>query len=103
MWTPEALGGFLIQLGAEVDPDNQVKIAKDVLEVRRERGGNRRISGYKINPLFFIYTKDCVENADCILFNINDVRQLNPTIAGKMFFDGLDHAEVLDYYSEDLK
>ena len=102
VWTPNALGVFLIKLGAEIDRDNRVKIAKRVLEVRRERGGNRRVSGYKINSLFFVYTKDCEENADFILFDINDVRQLNPTIAGKMFFDGLDHEEVLRYYGEDF-
>ena len=51
----------------------------------KERGGNGRISGYKINPLFFVYIRDCYEKDGLISFNIDSVRQLKPTITGKMF------------------
>ena len=47
---------------------------------------------------FFVYTKHCKENCNEITFNINSVQQLNPTIAGKMFFKNLEHKNVKKYY-----
>ena len=100
VWTPLALQRFLLQKGAVIDGDN-VKIKKSNLEVRRARGGNRQVSGYKITPLFFIYKDYCIENDGELSFKINDIQQLNPTIAGKMFFKRLLHKEVKKYYIGD--
>lgn len=97
VWTPNALKNFIEQKGGSID-DEIVSINKNVLGERRERGGNRKLSGYKINPLFFVYIKDCVENNDIITFNLDKVQQLNPTIAGKMFFEKLLHNDVKAYY-----
>lgn len=96
-WTPRALNRFLVEHGANITNDT-VSIAKDSLEVRRERGGDRRISGYKINPLFFVYHKDCQEMGDMLVFAVDKIQQLNPTIAGKMFFKNLSYNDVKDYY-----
>lgn len=99
VWTPQALRRFLLQKGADISGDI-VKVPKSNLEERRARGGNRHLSGYKVTPLFFIYVKDCEEGDDGVLtFNINKMRQLNPTIAGKMFFKDLLHKKVKEYYS----
>ncbi len=97
VWTPVALKRFLTEKKAKFD-GTKIIIRKNLLELRKERGGNQKISGYKINPLFFIYLKDCKENGDYISFDINNVRQLNPTIAGKMFFKNLNYISVKKYY-----
>lgn len=97
VWTPNRLRQFLLEKDAVIDGDF-VTVNKNNLEERRERGGNRRLSGYKITPLFFIYVNDCVENDNMLTFNISKVQQLNPTIAGKMFFKALRHNDVKEYY-----
>ena len=69
------------------------------METRTERGGAGRISGYKINSLFFVYVRDCSETNTTITFDISKVQQLNPTIAAKMDFRGsLSYNEVKDHY-----
>lgn len=97
VWTPCALRGFLKELTAEIDGD-MVTIDKSLLKERKERGGNGKTSGYKLTSLFFIYSKDCTYNNNLITFNINKVRQLNPTIAGKMFFKTLEYERVKSHY-----
>lgn len=97
VWTPQALRNFIIEKKGVIS-NNIVTISKNNLTVRKERGGDGKISGYKINPLFFVYTKHCKENCNEITFNINSVQQLNPTIAGKMFFKNLEHKNVKKYY-----
>lgn len=97
VWTPLALTRFLVEKGAKIN-GNTVTINKVDLTERRQRGGNRRVSGYKINSLFFVKANDCCECGQTITFDIRKVRQLNPTIAGKMFFEKLKHSEVKKYY-----
>lgn len=98
VWTPIALRNFLIENDAVIDGDN-VQINKSKIGVRIERGGGGRISGYKINPLFFVYKKDCIETEHFVSFKIKSVQQLNPTIAGKVFFKTLKYSNVKKYYS----
>ena len=97
VWTPNALKNFIIQKGGTIN-GTKVRILKDSLVARKERGGGGRISGYKINPLFFVYKKHCEENGNYLEFEIGKVQQLNPTITGKMFFNTLLHGEVKRYY-----
>ena len=97
VWTPIALRKFLNAYHAKFD-GNKVTIDKSKLGIRNERGGNGKISGYKITPLFFVYDIDCTENNGFITFDFFKVRQLNPTIAGKMFFRNLNYADVKAYY-----
>ena len=98
VWTPEALKKFLGNKGAIIK-DNVIKIEKRFLDERRERGGNNKISGYKINSLFFVRIADCMEDNGVLSFDISSVRQLNPTIAAKMFFKKLKHNEVKKFYN----
>jgi len=97
VWTPEALKGFLLQKNAEISGIS-VKVKKSNLTERKERGGNGKVSGYKITPLFFIYKKDCIEKDGVLHFNITKIRQLKPTITAKMFFKNLNHPDVKKYY-----
>ncbi|MCM1404238.1 MAG: hypothetical protein NC133_01900 [Prevotella sp.] len=101
VWTPKALENFLLKKGAVVN-NGRVKIDISQLVGRKERGGNSKISGYKINNLFFIYANDCVVNDKFVMFTIDKVQQLNPTIAGKMFFKTLDYTRVKQYYLQYL-
>lgn len=97
VWTPLALRRFLLEKGASIN-ENIVKINKSNLEERRERGGNRRLSGYKVTPLFFVYVEYCHESDGVLTFAIDKMQQLNPTIAGKMFFRKLMHNDVKKHY-----
>jgi len=97
VWTPIALKQFLIDMGAKFSGDI-VTVEKNKLAVRRERGGGGKISGYKITPLFFVYAQNCVEIGNQISFNIKNTQQLNPTIAGKVFFKRLEYEAVKEYY-----
>ena len=98
VWTPIALKEFIKDKGGIVKNDF-VTIDKNKLSERRARGGNKKITGYKINQLFFVYTDNCqVENND-LVFSLNSVRQLNPTIAGKVFFDDLQYLAIKKYYN----
>lgn len=97
VWTPNALKGFIEKKSGAIN-GSVVSINKSELGIRKERGGNGKISGYKINSIFFIYTRDCMENGDTIRFDLHDVQQLNPTIAGKMFFNTLRYEKVKNYY-----
>lgn len=101
VWTPVALRRFLFQYGADIN-GTTVRIEKCRLETRRERGGNGRISGYKLTQLFFVFAKDCEDDGRYITFNLMKVRQLKPTIAGKMFFETLKHEDVVSYYQDFL-
>lgn len=100
VWTPIALRRFLDKLGAQYSGANNNIVTLDLYRLvpRIERGGNGKISGYKINPLFFVYLVDCKESDGTISFDIEKVQQLNPTIAGKMFFRNLLISEVKKYY-----
>lgn len=99
VWTPKALKKFIEEKGGTIN-DNLVSINKNNLTFRKERGGNHRVSGYKINPLFFVYLKHCAYNGDIVSFDLNKVQQLNPTITGKMFFKKLKYSNVRDYYKK---
>lgn len=101
VWTPAALNRFMLQYKPEIVGET-VKLEKSKLEVRKERGGDGKVSGYKITPLFFVYAEDCVDDRAYISFNINNVWQLNPTIAAKMFFKTLKYDEVRSYYQKSM-
>ena len=98
VWTPNALSKFILDKGGIIN-GNEVTIKKSSLLIGKERGGNGKVSRYKINSLFFVYTENCIENGEFVEFNINNVQQLNPTIAGKMFFKKLLHSNVKKYYN----
>lgn len=97
VWTPNALKRFLEEKDANFT-NNKVTVSIDKLGIRTQRGGNKKISGYKINPLFFVYIEDCIIKNEMVTFYLDKVQQLNPTIAGKMFFKTLNYNKVKNYY-----
>lgn len=99
VWTANALKKFLHDKNAIIN-GNTVIIDKKYLETRNQRGNKAQISGYKINPLFFIRLKDTIENGgNRIQFNLNSVRQLKPTITAKVNFKNLQYDNVKQHYS----
>jgi hypothetical protein len=77
--------------------DGIVTLQKSNIKSTKERGGNR-VSRYKINPLFFIRTKDISFHDSNASFKLESVRQLNPSITAKMKFNGLKIEEVRNFY-----
>jgi len=98
VWTPKSLQRFIINLGGKIE-NNRVSLPIERLDVRKERGGDNAISGYKITPLFFVYSKDSKIENNQLECNLSTIRQLNPTIAAKVFFEKLNHKEVKTYYN----
>lgn len=96
VWTPNALRHFLEQKGAQID-GGYVRMHLSQMETAKPRGGNG-ISRYKINSLFFVRAKSVRIDGEHVIFPIKAVRQLNPTIAGKMFFEDLSYDKVKEYY-----
>ena len=96
VWTPKALEGFLLKKDAKVE-NGQVRIDFKQLSPVKPRGGSG-VSRYKINPLFFVWAEDTQVSAGVASFPLKVVRQLNPTIAGKMFFRDLNYNDVKAHY-----
>lgn len=97
VWTPKTLHRFILNLGGEFD-NNIVSLPIENLGIRKERGGDNAISGFKINPLFFVYLKDTIKENNVVKFNLESIRQLNPTIAAKVFFEKIKHNDLIQYY-----
>ena len=97
VWTPNALKNFIKEKEGKIS-NSIVTIKKSNLGIRKQRGGYGRVSWYKINSLFFVYIHDCTDLGEFIQFDLHRVQQLNPTIAGKMFFKNLKYNDVKTYY-----
>ena len=96
VWSPNKLSESLKEKDAEIK-DGIVTLQKSNIKSTKERGGNR-VTRYKINPLFFIRTKDISFHGSNASFKLESVRQLNPSITAKMKFNGLKIAEVRNFY-----
>jgi hypothetical protein len=98
VWTPLRLLKILQGLGATFD-DDWVRVPLSTLKISNARG-SKKISRYKINPLFFIRSSMMRIEGQYATFPLNVVRQLNPSITAKMNFKGLKVSEVKSFYSE---
>lgn len=97
VWTPNTLKKFLNSYGAEINGNN-VKMLKSKMIPRKQRGGHGKISGYKINPLFFVEVKYCESKGLYYVFPFDKIKQIDPTITAKMKFSKLKYKEVKEYY-----
>jgi hypothetical protein len=89
VWTPNKLVDFILEMGGRINGSN-VEIALDKLGQAKRRGGNDDVNRYKINSIFFIYTRDISIKNGQAYFKIDDVYQLKPTISAHMFFKELE-------------
>ncbi len=96
VWTPKRLLSMLIEMGAMVEGD-LVRISRSHLKTANARG-SKKISRYKINPLFFVRESSIEIRGNEAYFSIKAVEQLNPTITAKMNFKGLDVTQVRKFY-----
>ncbi len=96
-WTPLALENFLIKSGANIS-NNLVRIPASALTDRTARGGAGKVTGKKINPLFFIRMKDVVFENGIASFDLDKVRQIRPTISAKMDFKKIDVEQIREFY-----
>lgn len=96
VWSPNKLIKSLRDLGAKFDGEI-VTIPISQIKSTKERGGSN-ISRYKINPLFFVRSKNIEFHGKSASFNIKSIKQNNPSITAKMNFKGLKIEEVKNYY-----
>jgi hypothetical protein len=96
VWTPMRLQREIEECGGVVT-GSLVNIDLSRLKTAKPRGGNG-VSRYKISPLFFVRSEDVTIQAGRVSFQLNSVRQLNPTISAHMFFRGLSASTVRAYY-----
>ncbi len=101
VWTPFALNRFIRNGGGSLD-GNRVTMPLASMITAAARGGDGEVNRYKINSLFFVYARDVEINNAEIRFNLNNIKQLKPTISAHMFFDQLEFSDVNRYYSEEF-
>ena len=82
VFTPKALYKYLKIKHATIDNDICTLPMSEMNPVHQR--GKNSIGRYKINSLFFVRKSNCIVKKETISFNINDVRQVHPTIAAKM-------------------
>ena len=82
VFTPKALHKYLKIKHATIDNDICTLPISEMNPVHQR--GKNTIGRYKINSLFFVRKSNCIVKKETISFNINDVRQVHPTIAAKM-------------------
>lgn len=57
-------------------------INKSILEERIARGSNKKLTGYKIDGIYFVFLEDLIEDgADFITFNKDKIRQCKPNFS----------------------
>lgn len=101
VWTPLALLQALVKIGAKAEGET-ISVKLDRFHGPRYERGGSLLSGYKINPLFFIRKEKCIQRGNNVYFMFSDVRQLKPTITAKIFFKNLDYVEVRQHYASEL-
>jgi hypothetical protein len=97
VWTPKALKKIIKQKGGKIKNDI-LELAIEKINIRKKRGGDNEISGYKINHLFFVYKENVIIENNILKCKIEDIRQLIPTITAKMDFKNLKHNDVKLFY-----
>jgi hypothetical protein len=96
VWSLEKLVKDIVAMGGKIN-GTKVEIQTSLMEPRIERGGTRK-SGLKLNALFFVRIENIKNQGDLSIFNIEDVKQLNPSITAKMKFENLDFDDLKNYY-----
>lgn len=101
VWTPLALQRFITAMGGTVVA-GQVNVPLRAIATASARGGDGGISRYKLNSLFFVRAENTKHVGGALYFRLDDVKQLKPTIAAKMFFTTLEFTTVHAYYRSEF-
>lgn len=97
VWTPKTLEKFIADMGGSVSAGD-VYVPIHAVATASARGGDDEISRYKLNSLFFVRVENAKHVGGNLYFKLEDVKQLKPTIAAKMFFTSLDVSAVHAHY-----
>lgn len=82
VYTLNAFKEAMINIGCVINSNNIVSIPKKTISFRVARGSNGRISGIKINSIFFFEMDDIIKEDDEYYYaNINKGKQLKQSIS----------------------
>lgn len=98
VFTEKLLLKSIRNIGGEIIDDN-VKIPVNNMT---DRTNNRRITGKKINHLFFVKIENIKEESGYYTFTLNNVKQLKPTLCVHMQIIS-DRVELMKFYEDILK
>lgn len=97
VWSKTMCNACIAQLDGEIC-GSIVRVPLNKLYFRKERGGDDKISAYKLNPVLFVRVENCTVSDGFITFCYDDVRQLKPTIAGKIDFSNIEYSKMRSHY-----
>ena len=100
VWTPKDLLKTLKSIGAQIEQE-LVQVNKNKLVAANARG-SKEVSRAKISPHYFVRIADVKFKGDLALFDLKNIRQLNPSIAAKMNFKNLTVRAVRQFYESQL-
>jgi len=82
VYTPNAFKKAMLDIGCTINADNVVAIPKATAGLRIARGSNRRITGVKINSIFYFEIGDILKEDDEFYYaNISRGKQLKQGIS----------------------
>ena len=82
VYTPNAFKKAMINIGCSIDENNIATIPKNAVSYRTARGSNGRITGIKINSIFYFEIEDIISQDDFFYYaNVNRGKQLKQGIS----------------------
>jgi hypothetical protein len=100
VWTPLRLKSVLKDKNASIH-ESKVELALSEIKTSNARGSSN-VSRYKIDPAFFVYERDIKISGEKIVFKLDSVRQLIPSITAKMNFKTLNYDSAKAFYMESI-
>lgn len=82
VYTPNAFKQAMLSIGCVIDSNNIVAIPKATVELRIARGSCGRVTGVKINPIFYFEIEDIIKEDDEFYYaNVSKGKQLKQGIS----------------------
>ena len=100
VWTPNKLINVLKEKGGSFKGEFAI-LPLSSFKRAKERGGEK-VSRLKINPMFFVRSKDVIYTEGKVQFKISDVEQNIPGITTKIDFRKLQVSAVKEFYADKI-
>ncbi|CDE07572.1 putative uncharacterized protein [Bacillus sp. CAG:988] len=97
VFTKELLKKSIEEINGSIN-DDIVKIPKEKMT---DRINNGRVTGKKINHLFFVKIENIKEDSEYYIFSLSNIKQLKPTLCVHMQIIS-DRAQLIEYYEDIL-
>lgn len=97
VFTKELLKKSIEEINGSIN-DDIVKIPKGKMT---DRINNGRVTGKKINHLFFVKIENIKEDSEYYIFSLSNIKQLKPTLCVHMQIIS-DRAQLIEYYEDIL-